>query len=99
MSIFSDKKNLYTKENAEITLFYNYLLFIFNSKDVKISLGSKNVYSNFLLLKNMQNLLISNSFNILTANLLKKDNSTVKMLDIKSNVLDMYSFSQLTNER
>lgn len=99
MSIFSDKKNLYTKENAEITLFHNYLVFIFNSKDVKISLGSKNVYSNFLLLKNMQNLLISNSFNILTANLIKKDNSSFKMLDIKSNVLDMYSFSQLTNDR
>lgn len=99
MSIFFDKNNAYLKEKAQIVLFENYLHNIFYLKDAKVTYGSNATLLNALFLKSTQNLLISTAVNVLINRLItSKDNNSFKS-EIKTNVIDLFSFWHLDSKR
>jgi hypothetical protein len=93
MSFFFNSKNAYVKEKAGILLYYNYLFSIFNGKSSNVTLGSSGNFYTKLFLNHMQTLLISSSFSLLGANVVKQNtNFDFKKLSLKQNILDMYTF-------
>ena len=100
MSFFFNSKNAYVKEKAGILLYYNYLFSIFNGKSNNVTLGSSGNFYTKLFLNHMQTLLISSSFSLLGANVVKQNtNFDFKKLSLKQNILDMYTFWNLSQER
>lgn len=99
MSIFFDKNTFYLKEKAQIVLFENYLHHIFYLKESKFTYGSNATLLNALFLKSMQNLLISSSVNVLINRLITNKDYDSTKLEIKTNVIDLFSFWHLDSKR
>jgi hypothetical protein len=92
MSFFFDQKNAYSKEKLEILLFENYLHNIFYGKESKLTYGTNSRVLNSLFLKTTQNLLISNTINLMSNKMLKQSEYIPNKLEAKMNVLDIMSF-------
>ena len=99
MSFFFDQKNAYSKEKLEILLFENYLHNIFYGKESKLTYGTNSRVLNSLFLKITQNLLISNTINLMSNKMLKHSEYIPNKLEAKMNVLDIMSFWHLNFDK
>lgn len=100
MSFFFNSKHDYEKEKGSIILYYNYLFSIFTGKASNVTFGPSKHFYDKLFLNYMQALLISNAFSLLGTNVVKQGITfDFKKLSLKQNILDVYTFWSLSQER